>query len=48
MLGPVRAFVHDNLLFQGHPGTKKTLLRMDPTNDSCVLRNNSILLHSNR
>uniref|UniRef100_H3DKC1 F-box protein 10 n=1 Tax=Tetraodon nigroviridis TaxID=99883 RepID=H3DKC1_TETNG len=46
VLGPVRAFVQDNLLFQGHPGTKKTLLHMDPGNDGCVLRNNSILLHS--
>uniref|UniRef100_A0A8D3E4H4 F-box protein 10 n=1 Tax=Scophthalmus maximus TaxID=52904 RepID=A0A8D3E4H4_SCOMX len=43
VVGPVKGVVHDNLLFQGHPGNKKTLLQMDPGNESCVLRNNSIL-----
>ncbi|KAM3864950.1 F-box only protein 10 [Diretmus argenteus] len=47
VLGPVKGIVHDNLLFQGHPGNKKTLLHMDPDNESCVLRNNSILRRSN-
>lgn len=45
--GPVKGVIHDNLLFQGHPGNKKTLLHMDPGNDSCVLRNNSVLRHNN-
>uniref|UniRef100_A0A7N8YCE0 F-box protein 10 n=1 Tax=Mastacembelus armatus TaxID=205130 RepID=A0A7N8YCE0_9TELE len=47
VLGPVKGVIHDNLLFQGHPGNKKTLLHMDPDNESCVLRNNSILRHNN-
>uniref|UniRef100_A0A3Q3E9A9 F-box protein 10 n=1 Tax=Labrus bergylta TaxID=56723 RepID=A0A3Q3E9A9_9LABR len=47
VLGPVKGVVHDNLLFQGHPGNKKMLLHMDPGNDSCVLRNNSVLRHNN-
>uniref|UniRef100_A0A3Q3WC15 F-box domain-containing protein n=1 Tax=Mola mola TaxID=94237 RepID=A0A3Q3WC15_MOLML len=47
LLGPVKGVVHDNLLFQGHPGNKKTLLLMDPGNDSCVLRNNTVLRHNN-
>ncbi|XP_071385753.1 F-box only protein 10 isoform X1 [Centroberyx affinis] len=47
VLGAVKGVVHDNLLFQGHPGNKKPLLHMDPGNESCVLRNNSILRHSN-
>ncbi|XP_029909893.1 F-box only protein 10 isoform X2 [Myripristis murdjan] len=47
VLGAVKGTVHDNLLFQGHPGNKKTLLHTDPGNESCVLRNNSILKHSN-
>ncbi|XP_026215942.1 F-box only protein 10 isoform X2 [Anabas testudineus] len=47
VLGPVKGLVHDNLLFQGHPGNKKTLLHMDPGNESCVLRNNNILRHDN-
>uniref|UniRef100_A0A3B4VMH3 F-box protein 10 n=1 Tax=Seriola dumerili TaxID=41447 RepID=A0A3B4VMH3_SERDU len=40
VLGPVKGVVHDNLLFQGHPGNKKTLLHMDPGNDSCVKKKN--------
>ncbi|XP_028268866.1 F-box only protein 10 isoform X2 [Parambassis ranga] len=47
VLGPVKGVVHDNLLFQGHPGSKKTLLHMDLCNESCVLRNNSIQGHNN-
>ncbi|XP_022070493.1 F-box only protein 10 [Acanthochromis polyacanthus] len=47
VLGAVKGVVHDNILFQGHPGNKKTLLHMDPANESCVLRNNSILRHNN-
>uniref|UniRef100_A0A3Q3IJI6 F-box domain-containing protein n=1 Tax=Monopterus albus TaxID=43700 RepID=A0A3Q3IJI6_MONAL len=43
VLGPVKGVVYDNLLFQGHPGNKKTLIHLDPGNDGCVLRNNSIL-----
>lgn len=48
VLGPAKGVVHDNLLYQGHPGNKKTLLHMDPGNDGCVLRNNSVLRHNNR
>ncbi|KAM6972694.1 F-box only protein 10 [Aplochiton taeniatus] len=48
VLGPVKGFVHDNLLFQGHPGNAKPLLHGDPGNESCVLRSNSLLKHSNR
>lgn len=48
ILGPVKGFVHDNLLFQGHPGNKKKLLYMDPGNENCVLRDNSIIKHDNR
>uniref|UniRef100_A0A3B5B3W2 F-box protein 10 n=1 Tax=Stegastes partitus TaxID=144197 RepID=A0A3B5B3W2_9TELE len=48
VLGAVKGVVHDNILFQGHPGNKKTLLHMDPGNESCVLRNNSILRHNTR
>lgn len=47
VLGPVKGVVHDNLLFQGNPGNKKALLHMDPGNESCVLRNNSVLRHNN-
>ncbi|KAE8300118.1 F-box only protein 10 [Larimichthys crocea] len=47
VLGPVKGVVHDNLLFQGHPGNKRTLLHTDPGNESCVLRNNSVLRHNN-
>ncbi len=46
--GPVKGAIHDNLLFQGHPANKKTLLHLDPGNESCVLRNNSVLRHNNR
>ncbi|CAG5940765.1 unnamed protein product [Menidia menidia] len=46
LLGPVKGAVHDNILFQGHPENKKTLLHMDPGNESCVLCNNSILRHN--
>lgn len=46
VLGAVKGIVHDNIIFQGHPGNKKTLLHMDPDNDNCVLRNNSILKHN--
>ncbi|KAM4585085.1 F-box only protein 10-like isoform 2-T2 [Odontesthes bonariensis] len=48
LLGQVKGVVHDNILFQGHPENKKTLLHMDPGNESCVLCNNSILRHNNR
>lgn len=48
VLGPVKGVIHDNLLFQGQTGTRRTLLQVDPGNDGCVLRNNSILMHSNR
>lgn len=47
IIGPVKGVVHDNLLFQGHPGNKKSLLHLDPGNESCLLRNNSILRHNN-
>ncbi|XP_029003918.1 F-box only protein 10 [Betta splendens] len=47
VLGPVKGVVHDNLLFQGHPGNKKALLHMDAGHESCVLRNNNILRHDN-
>ncbi|KAM4584215.1 F-box only protein 10 isoform 2-T2 [Odontesthes bonariensis] len=47
LLGQVKGVVHDNILFQGHPENKKTLLHMDPGNESCVLCNNSILRHNN-
>lgn len=46
VLGPVKGVVHDNILFQGHPDNRKALLHMDPGNESCVLRNNSILRHN--
>lgn len=45
VLGPVKGVVHDNILFQGHRDNRKALLHMDPGNESCVLRNNSILRH---
>ncbi|MEQ2206929.1 hypothetical protein XENOCAPTIV_004888 [Xenoophorus captivus] len=48
LLGPVKGVVHDNILFQGHPENKKPLLHMDAGNESCVLRNNSILRPNNR
>ncbi|MEQ2306355.1 hypothetical protein AMECASPLE_007370 [Ameca splendens] len=47
LLGPVKGVVHDNILFQGHPENKKPLLHMDAGNESCVLRNNSILRPNN-
>ncbi|XP_037328459.2 F-box only protein 10 [Pungitius pungitius] len=47
VFGPVKGVVHDNLLFQGHPGNRKALLNLDPGNESCVLRNNSVLRHNN-
>ncbi|XP_034043390.1 F-box only protein 10 [Thalassophryne amazonica] len=47
VLGQVKGAIHDNVLFQGHPGNKKELLYMDPSNESCGLRNNSILKHKN-
>ncbi|XP_074544089.1 F-box only protein 10 isoform X2 [Halichoeres trimaculatus] len=47
VLGPVKGNVHDNVLFQGHPKNSKALLHMDPGNESCVLRNNSVLRHNN-
>ncbi|XP_029362446.1 F-box only protein 10 isoform X2 [Echeneis naucrates] len=47
VLGAAKGVVHDNLLFQGHPGNKKTLLDKDPSNESCVLRNNNIQRHDN-
>ncbi|KAM9819470.1 F-box only protein 10 [Syngnathus typhle] len=46
VLGPVKAVVTDNQLFQGHPYGKKSLLYLDPGNESCVLRNNSISSHN--
>ncbi|XP_061627266.1 F-box only protein 10 isoform X1 [Phyllopteryx taeniolatus] len=46
ILGPVKAVVTDNQLFQGHPESKKSLLHWDPGNESCVLRNNSISRHN--
>lgn len=46
VLGPVKGVVHDNVLFQGHPGNKKALLHMDPGNESCGKRNNSIMKHN--
>ncbi|KAJ8000490.1 hypothetical protein DPEC_G00180670 [Dallia pectoralis] len=48
VLGPAKAVVHDNLVFQGHPGNVKPMLLCNPGNDSCVLRNNTLLMHSNR
>lgn len=48
VLGPVKGVVHDNILFQGHRDNRKALLHMDPGNESCVLRNNSILRHDDR
>uniref|UniRef100_A0A3Q3ECX7 F-box protein 10 n=1 Tax=Kryptolebias marmoratus TaxID=37003 RepID=A0A3Q3ECX7_KRYMA len=47
LLGPVKGAVHDNILFQGHPDNKKSLLHVDPGSESCVLRNNSILKPNN-
>ncbi|XP_013887418.1 F-box only protein 10 [Austrofundulus limnaeus] len=47
LLGAVKGVVHDNILFQGHPGNKKSLLHVDPGSESCVLRNNSILKPNN-
>ncbi|XP_019732092.1 F-box only protein 10 isoform X1 [Hippocampus comes] len=46
ILGAVKAVVTDNQLFQGHPDSKKSLLYLDPGNESCVLRNNSISRHN--
>ncbi|KAM9314656.1 F-box only protein 10 [Pholidichthys leucotaenia] len=46
VLGSVKGVVHDNILFQGHPDHKKSLLHMDPGNESCVLCNNSIIRHN--
>uniref|UniRef100_A0A4W5JJJ1 Right handed beta helix domain-containing protein n=1 Tax=Hucho hucho TaxID=62062 RepID=A0A4W5JJJ1_9TELE len=48
VLGPAKAVVHDNLVFQGHPGNVKPPLHRDPGSDSSALRNNSVLKHSNR
>lgn len=48
VLGPVKGVIDDNVLFQGHPGNKDTLLHIDPSNESCVLNNNIIRQHSNR
>uniref|UniRef100_A0A8C5IB19 F-box domain-containing protein n=1 Tax=Gouania willdenowi TaxID=441366 RepID=A0A8C5IB19_GOUWI len=42
--GPVKGVVHDNILFQGHPGNKRSLLHMEPANESCALQNNNILI----
>ncbi|KAM6940539.1 F-box only protein 10 [Xenentodon cancila] len=47
LLGPVKGLVYDNILFQGHSGNKKILLHMDPDIESCVLRNNNVLMHNN-
>ncbi|XP_008415541.1 F-box only protein 10 [Poecilia reticulata] len=47
LLGPVKGVVHDNILFQGHPENKKPLLHTDAGNETCVLRNNSILRFNN-
>ncbi|XP_075886789.1 F-box only protein 10 isoform X2 [Nelusetta ayraudi] len=47
VLGPVKGIVHDNLLYQGHPGNKKTLLHIDLDNGSCTLRQNCVLQHNN-
>ncbi|KAF7666226.1 hypothetical protein LDENG_00114680 [Lucifuga dentata] len=47
VLGPVKGVVHDNLLYQGHPGNEKALLHMDPGNESCVLHNNTMLMRNN-
>ncbi|XP_068607450.1 F-box only protein 10 [Brachionichthys hirsutus] len=47
VLGLVKGVVHDNLLFQGHPESKKTLLHAEPGNETCVLRNNCLLRHNN-
>uniref|UniRef100_A0A3P8XSF9 F-box domain-containing protein n=1 Tax=Esox lucius TaxID=8010 RepID=A0A3P8XSF9_ESOLU len=44
VLGPAKAIVHDNLVFQGHPGNVKPLLHCNPGNDCCVLRNNTLLI----
>ncbi|XP_062333996.1 F-box only protein 10 [Osmerus eperlanus] len=46
--GLAKGVVHDNLLYQGHPGNTKPLLHCDPGSESCVLPNNSLLMHSNR
>lgn len=48
LLGPVKGVVHDNILFQGHPENKKPLLHADAGNETCVLRNNSILRSNSR
>ncbi|XP_056136783.1 F-box only protein 10 isoform X2 [Lampris incognitus] len=47
ILGQVKGAIHDNILFQGHPGYTKPLLHIDPGNENCSLRNNSILRHTN-
>uniref|UniRef100_A0A1A8Q0B6 F-box protein 10 n=1 Tax=Nothobranchius rachovii TaxID=451742 RepID=A0A1A8Q0B6_9TELE len=46
LLGPLKAIVRDNILFQGNPENKKSLLHTDFISESCVLRNNSILRHN--
>lgn len=46
VFGAVKGVVHDNILFQGHPGAKKSLLHMDPENENCIIRCNSILKHN--
>ncbi|KAL1023947.1 hypothetical protein UPYG_G00049400 [Umbra pygmaea] len=48
VLGPAKAVVHDNLVFQGHPDNRKPLLHCSPSNDSSVLRNNTLLKHCDR
>ncbi|XP_077575525.1 F-box only protein 10 [Stigmatopora nigra] len=46
IMGPTKAMVTDNQLFQGHPESKKNILYLDPGNNNCVLRNNSISRHN--
>ncbi|XP_061687023.1 F-box only protein 10 isoform X2 [Syngnathoides biaculeatus] len=46
VVGPAKALLTDNRLFQGHPRSKKNLLHLDPANESCVLRNNTISRHN--
>ncbi|XP_064859501.1 F-box only protein 10 [Oncorhynchus nerka] len=48
VLGPAKAVVHDNLVFQGHPGNVKPPVYRDAGNVGSALRNNSVLKHSNR
>uniref|UniRef100_A0A672IZU1 F-box protein 10 n=1 Tax=Salarias fasciatus TaxID=181472 RepID=A0A672IZU1_SALFA len=37
LLGPVKGVVHDNVLYQGHPENRKSLLHMDPANENADL-----------